>query len=452
MSRVVKLKKGLNIELKGASEKVLGKAPLADSYAVKPTDFAGLTPRLCVKVGDTVNAGSAVFYDKYRPEVMFVSPVSGTVSAINRGDRRKLLEVVITPSQEIEYEKFEVDKSVLKSRTAVIELMLKAGLWPFIKQRPYGIIANPNDQPKAVFISGFDTAPLAVDVDFILTGQFDNFQKGIDVLKVLTAGAVHLGLNSGDTGSPLGKKLKGVDINLFSGKHPVGNVGVQIHHISPIAKGEVVWTITPQQVAALGHFFETGIYNAEKIISLAGSDVKRPQYYRVISGAHVSSLIEFIVPQKGHQSRYISGNVLTGTNIGASGHIGFYDNQVTVIPEGNKHEFIGWAAPRLNKFSSSRSYFSWLTPNKKYTLDTNLNGGERAFVMSDQYEKVLPMDIYPVYLLKAILAEDIDKMEQLGIYEVIEEDLALCEFVCTSKVEVQEILRKGINTMIKEMN
>jgi len=449
MSKVVKLRRGLNIELKGAAEKILGKFPMSESYAVKPENFHGLTPKLNVKQGDTVKAGTPVFCNKYSPEVVFVSPVSGVVEAINRGDRRKLLEVVIKPDEEQIAEKYEITDELLKSRDKIIDLMLKAGYWSSVMQRPYGVIANPKDKPKAIFISGFDSAPLLLDVDFLLSSQIEYFQKGVDILGKLTDGKVHLGVNLFDSGSKL-NKVKNAEITVYSGKHPAGNVGVQINHIDPINKGDIVWTMDAQHVAMLGKFFTTGEYSAEKIIALCGSGVTRPQYMRVISGASLSVMHDQINDIE--NSRFISGNVLTGTNVGKNGYLGFYSNQVSVIPEGDKYEFVGWAMPRLNKFSVSKSYFSWLTPKKKYNLDTNLNGGERAFVVTRQYEDVLPMDIYPVYLLKAIIAEDIDKMEQLGIYEVIEEDLALCEFVCTSKIEVQSLIRKGINLMIKEMS
>lgn len=451
MSKVVKIKKGLDIQLKGSAEKVLAKAPIAESYAVKPTDFTGLIPKLAVKQGDEVKAGTPLFFDKNRPDILFVSPVSGTVSAINRGERRKLLEVVVTPEANQQHVKHEVGDITSMGRKTIIQLMLKAGVWPFIKQRPYGIIANPADDPKAIFISGFDTAPLGVDMDFVLTNEGEHFQKGIDVLRKLTSGSVHLGITNGNAASGILKKVKGVESTTFVGPHPAGNVGVQINHIDPINKGEVVWTVDPQLVVVLGRFFTTGTYNVEKVVAVAGSEIKRPQYFRIIAGASLKCIADNVVTD--NDPRYISGNVLTGTEVGANGYFGFYDNMITVIPEGNHHEFFGWAKLIRSKvFSASHSYLSFLTPNKKYALDTNLNGGERAFVMTGQYEKVLPMDIYPVFLLKAILAEDIDKMEQLGIYEVIEEDLALCEFVCSSKIEVQEILRKGINLMIKEMN
>jgi Na+-transporting NADH:ubiquinone oxidoreductase subunit A len=449
MSEIIKFRKGLNIKLKGSAEKVLSTAPESSAYAVKPTDFHGLTPRLCVKQGDEVKAGTPVFFDKYKPEIQFVSPVSGTVEAINRGERRKLLEVVIKSDAKNVSEKYKITEELLNSREQIIELMLKAGYWSFVIQRPYGIIANPADKPKSIFVSGIDTAPLTVDMAFLLLGQEEYFQKGIDVLAKLTEGKVYLGLDADDLASKL-NKIKNAEITLFTGKHPAGNVGVQIHHIDPINKGEVVWTVDAQHVAILGRFFSTGTYSAEKIVALCGSKVKRPQYYKIITGASITALENLI--DNSENPRYISGDVLTGTSIGKDGYIGFYGNRISVIPEGDDYEFLGWAMPRFKKFSASKSYFSWLTPNRLYDMDTNLNGGERAFVVTNQYEKVLPMDIYPVYLLKAILAEDVDKMEQLGIYEVIEEDLALCEFVCTSKIEVQAILRKGINLMIKEMS
>ncbi len=451
MSKTIKLRKGLDIKLKGKAEKVFGKASLAASYAVKPTDFPGLTPKLMVKEGDNVKAGSTLFVDKYRPEVCYASPVSGTVAEIRRGDRRKLLEVVITPSAEQVYEMFGAGELSKMSRDEVVELMLKSGAFPFLVQRPYGVVANPKDTPRDIFISGFDSAPLAPDMDFALTGEAETFQKGIDVLGKLSSGKVRLGVPQEQSATSIMKNVKGVEVNTFIGSHPVGNVGVQIAQIAPISKGEVVWTIMPQHVVALGRLFSKGIYDVSRLIAVTGSEVKRPTYLKVLPGAAVSSFNELISFE--NKPRCISGNVLTGTQLAVDGHTGFYHNQLTVIPEGDHYEFFGWAKPfRLKKFSFSHSYFSWLCPSKAYRLDTNLNGGERAFVVTGQYEKVLPMDIYPAYLIKAVLAEDIDNMEQLGIYEVVEEDLALCEFICPSKVEMQKILREGIDLMVKEMS
>ncbi len=449
MSKVFKIRKGLDISLKGRAEKVLSKTGAVANYAVKPMDFHQLVPKPVVKEGDTVLAGSPLFVDKYRPEVQYVSPVSGTVSAVVRGDKRKLLAIEVAPAAQQEYFQHTVGELGTMSRNEVMALMLTAGVWPFIKQRPYSIVANPADMPKAIFISGFDSAPLAPDMDFVLTGEGEAFQKGIDVLRKLSP-KIYLGLNNEVAATSIFRKAKGFETNTFVGPHPAGNVGVQIHHIDPINKGEVVWTIDPQHIVSLGRLFLKGIYDVSKVVALVGSEVKKPRYFRMIAGAGISCVSEFI--DTTNNPRYISGNVLTGVNIGAQGHLGFYDNALSIIPEGNHYEFFGWANPlRLKKYSFSRSYLSWIAPDKEYTLDTNLNGGERAFVMNGQYEKVLPMDIYPTYLLKAILAKDIDKMEQLGIYEVTEEDLALCEFICPSKIKVQEILRNGIELMIKEM-
>lgn len=451
MSNVIRLRKGLDIKLKGKAEKIFSKGKLADTYAVKPTDFPGLTPKLTVKVGDTVKAGSPLFFDKYHPEVQFTSPVSGTVSEIRRGDRRKLLEVVVTPDAEQAYEQFGTPDLATLTRAEALEQMLKSGAFPFIVQRPYGIVANPNDTPRAIFISGFDTAPLAPDTDFALTGEGEAFQAGIEVLRKLTDGKVYLSLPDNVSATSIMKSAKGVDVYTFKGPHPAGNVGVQINNIAPINKGEVVWTIAPHHIVALGRLFTKGIYDVSRLVAVVGSEVKKATYVKAIAGAALSSFKEYFSSE--NNVRYISGNVLTGTAIASDGHIGFYPNQLTVIPEGDYYEFMGWAKPfRTKKFSFSRTYFSWLMPNKEYKLDTNYNGGERNFVVTGSYEKVLPMDILPVYLIKAILAEDIDKMEQLGIYEVVEEDIALCEFIDPSKTEMQQILRNGINLMIKEMS
>ena len=443
------IRKGLNISLKGKAEKVLSKIPISSDYAVKPIDFQGLTPKLTVNEGDQVLAGSPLFADKYRPDIRFVSPVSGTVSHILRGDKRKLLSVTVTPSGEQQYVQHPVKDIKNLLREEVIQQMLESGAWPFLKQRPYGILANPGDKPKAIFISGFSSEPLGPDIDFALTGEGEAFQAGIDALRKLSD-TIHLSLNNQVSANSIFRKIKGVETHTFVGPHPAGNVGIQIHHLSPISKGEIVWTVEPQHVVSLGRLFLKGIYDVSKVVALVGSEVKKPRYFRIISGANITPLQSYI--NASPNLRYISGDVLTGANIGATGHLGFYNTMISVIPEGNYYEFLGWANPfRMKKYSVSRSYFSWIFPYREYALDTNINGGRRAFVMTGEYEKVLPMDIYPVHLLKAILAEDIDRMEQLGIYEVIEEDLALCEFVCTSKIDVQHILRQGINLMIKEM-
>ena len=450
MSKIIKLRKGLDVNLQGQAEKVLVQAPMASEYAVSPLDFEGVTPKMLVKVGDTVKAGTPLFFSKNDERILFTSPVSGTVSAVNRGEKRKILNVTISADAKQSYEEFAVPELQSASREDVIALLLKSGLWTMLIQRPYGIIANPSDAPKAIFVSAFDSAPLAPDYNYVLSSEKQNLQKGFEVLGKLTEGKVHLSTNAQAEGD--WSFVKGVELHSFVGKHPAGNVGVQIHHIDPINKGERVWTVNIQDVAIIGRLFAEGKVDMSKTIAVAGSEVVKPHYMRIISGAPIASILkDNLQPQgEGCSVRVISGNVLTGVKSEMNGHINFYANMLSVIPEGNHYEMLGWMMPRFGKFSVSRAYFSWLFPCRKYNLDTNLNGGERAFVMNDLYEKYLPMDVYPVHLIKACLANDLDKMENLGIYEVVEEDLALCEFVCPSKIEIQQILRNGINLMMKE--
>jgi Na+-transporting NADH:ubiquinone oxidoreductase subunit A len=449
MSNIIKIRKGLNIKLKGKAEKILVKADPAGKYAVKPADFPGLTPKMLVKEGDAVKAGTPLFMDKYRPEILFASPVSGTLEAVVRGEKRRILEVVVKADGKEAFENFSAGKPVSPDKKTLTEYLLQCGVWPFIRQRPYAVVANPKDTPKSIFISCFDTAPLGPDYDYIFQNIDPNFQAGIDALAVLTPGKVHLGVHSDYPPAAMFTKAKNVEIHEFSGPHPSGNVGVQIHHIDPVNKGETVWCVTPQDVVTIGRLMNKGVYDVSKIIALCGSEVKTPRYYKVIGGCAMTVFADNI--REGN-IRYISGNVLTGTRVEPDGYLGFYDSQVTVIPEGNYYEGLGWALPGFGKYSAGRTFFSWVTPDREYNLDTNLHGGRRALVITGQYEKVFPMDIYPEHLVKAILAGEIEKMEQLGIYEVAEEDFALCEFVCTSKTEVQTIIRDGINMMIKEMN
>ena len=476
MSKTIRLKKGLDIKLEGGAPYNLASLPPASSYAVKPDDFKGFTPKLLVQPGDEVKAGSPLLFDKYHPEIVVTSPVSGTVSAINRGEKRKILEVVVVPDGKDSFVDFELPPLSGMSREEVADAIQKSGLWPMLIQRPYGVIADPAAMPKAIFVSGFDSSPLAPNMDYVLAGQEANLTAGIEALKKLTPGKVHLGLRAEGDSSLLGKTLnfldrgkttpkldpnepprilstiKNAEITYFEGPHPVGNVGVQIHHIDPVNKGETVWTIDIQNLAILGRFFRTGRVDMRKIIALTGTELNNQYYAKVISGAHIGDTLAGNLPTDGRHFRIISGNVLTGQIMSKTEHLGFYSNQITVIPEGDHYEFVGWIMPRFNKFSVSKTYFSWLMPWKSYDLDTNLNGGQRAFIFNGIYDKYLPMDIYPVYLIKAVIAGDIDKMENLGIYEVIEEDLALCEFIDPSKTEMQAILRGGIDQMIKELS
>ncbi len=450
MSVSVKLKKGFDLRMKGIAEKKMVEVTDPVLFAVKPTDFPGLTPKMEVKPGEKVQAGTTLFVDKLNPEIRFTSPVSGTVVAVNRGERRKLLEVVVEKSGDDFINFGKQDLSAL-SAGKIKELLLASGLWPAVRQRPYHIIASPGSVPKSIFVSGFDSAPLAPDYNFIAENSDASlFQTGITVLKKLTEGKVNLIFNGKSETPERLKKIAGAEISWFSGPHPAGNVGVQIHHLDPLNKGEVVWIVNFQDVTTIGRLFDEGIYKNERIVALTGSEMIAPHYCKMRAGAAIDSLLKEKV-KAGHQ-RYISGNVLTGTNIGEHGFLGFYDAQITVIPEGDYYEFFGWAMPGFDKPSFYRTFFSALLPKKNYLLNTNLHGGERAFVLTGKYEKVVPMDIYPMQLLKAILAQELEMMENLGIYEIAEEDFALCEYICPSKIEIQAIVRQGIDLMIKEMS
>ena len=448
MSKEIRLKKGLNINLLGEADKVYASVKPTERYVVKPTDFHGLTPKLAVKVGDKVKAGTTLFFDKYNDKVNFSAPVSGEVIDIVRGAKRKILEVVLKADEVIEYEHFISDTAKSISREQIIDTMLKAGIWPFVRQKPYDIVANPTDMPKAIFISAFNSAPLTIDNDFALYGMDELFQKGLDYITQLSSGKTHLNIDGNTNSSTVFTGAKGVVINKISGAHPAGNVGIQVHHIDPINKGEVVWYLQPQDVIAIARLFTEGKYDVSRIVALAGSQVKKPKYYRTIAGATVANLL-FDNINEG-DNRIISGDILTGQHIDINGTLGFYDTTITVIEEGKEQEFLGWILPGLHKFSASKTFLSWLTPSKKYTLNANMHGEERAYVMTGEYEKVLPMDIFPAHLIKACMIEDIELMENLGIYEVSPEDFALCEFVCTSKIEVQTIIRNALELVRKE--
>lgn len=448
MRKTYSLKRGYDIKLKGAATLTLHEDPSIRLFALKPTDLHGLTPipKLVVDEGDEVKAGDPLYFDKPRPDVMYCAPVSGEVVEIRRGPKRAITEVVLLADNEINYREFgPVDVAGL-SREAILQRLLESGTWPLIRQRPFHVVPDPTVTPRDVFISCFDTAPLAPDYNFVMQGKAAAFQAGLDVLAKLTDGAVYLGVspNSG----PVFTEAQRVNITTFSGPHPAGNVGVHLHHIRPVNKGEVVWTLKPQDVAIVGKLFTEGIYDAERIVALAGSSVKQTGYYKTRIGASIKKMVEGNV--EAGDLRYISGNVLTGTRIAADGFVGFFDDLVTVIPEGNEAEFLGWLVPSYPRPSLSKTFLSYLRPNKKYEVNTNMHGEPRAYVMTGQYEKVTPMALYPQHLIKSIMYKDFDQMEGLGIYEVVEEDLALCEFVCTSKTPVQKILRDGLDTVYAE--
>ncbi|MGF1636239.1 MAG: Na(+)-translocating NADH-quinone reductase subunit A [Cyclobacteriaceae bacterium] len=451
MSQTIKIKKGLNLNLAGTAEKKISETIKSETYAVKPSDFLGLQrPKLLVEEGATVKAGTPVFFDKKQEKVMFCSPVSGEVVEVIRGEKRKLLEIRILADKEISYQEFETpDVSEIGSLSLekAKELMLSSGVWISIIQRPFGVVANPEEKPKSIFISGFDTHPLAPDYNILFKDQEKYFQTGVDILKKFTSGKVHLSLDGNADTQSIFSQIKNVEIHKFSGPHPAGNVGTQIHEIDPINKGEIVWTLHPFGVIQIGKLFHHGKYDASKVIALAGSEVKTPQYYRLHTGTNISKLIENNLKQD--HVRVISGNVLTGERINKDGFIGFYHNMITVIPEGDEPRFLGWVLPAVGRPSMHRvvNIWSFLNGKKPLAPDTNTNGEPRAFVQTGVFEKVVPLDILPTYLIKAIMAEDYDEMESLGIYEVIEEDLALCEFVDVSKHNIQAILREGLDLL-----
>ncbi len=449
MSGIIRLKKGLDIPLLGKAKESIQKVERSETFSVRPDDFVGIKPKVIVKDGDQVKVGSVLFYSKMNPELKFVSPVSGEVVSVNRGAKRKVLDIQIKSDGKFESESFVKARPSELTKEQVKEALLNAGLFSFIRQRPFDVIANPNDDPKAIFISGFDSAPLAPNYDFVLVGREEEFQLGLDALAKLTNGKIHVSTNA-SSASKIFKMSKGVELHEFSGPHPAGNVGVQIHHIDPINKGEIAWCVNAQDVAMIGAAFKSGVLDFTRTIALTGSSIKDPSYYKLVYGESIENIVKNNV--KDENVRYISGNPLTGTQITSTGSLGAFEAQVTVIPEGDKNnEFLGWIMPRLNKFSINRSYFSWLLGKKEYALDTNINGGERAFILSGEYDKVFPMDILPEFLVKAIIAQNIDEMEQLGIYEVAPEDFALCEFVCTSKIETQRIVREGLDYIRQEL-
>lgn len=448
MSMDIKISKGADLKIKGVADRVYANVPQSKLYAVKPTDFHLLTPKMVVKVGDLVKAGDVLFYDKNNDLIKFTSPVSGVVQDILRGSKRKIMQVVIEADAEIKYRDFTKRDLPSLSKDVIISDLLASGLWPLIRQRPFGTIANPNDKPKSIFISAFDSSPLAPDNDFIFHGDKDLFQLGLDIISQLSDGKTHLNLDGNSNSAHAFSNAKGVQINNIYGPHPSGNIGVQIHHIDPINKGDVIWTLSPQDIVAIARFFRDGKYDASKIIALTGSKVKKPRYYRIIQGVSIIDIIRDNLVEG--NKRFISGNVLTGTRINENGYLGFYDFQISVITEGNYSEFFGWLMPGFHKYSLSRTFFSWLSSQKEYDLDSNTHGEERAYVVTGQYESYMPIDIFPVHLIKAILIEDIELMENLGIYEVDPEDFALCEYACTSKVPVQSIIRRGLDLIKKE--
>jgi len=441
--KIIRLKKGYNINISDESTMEVVDVGIPKSVAVKPIDFEGFKLKPIVKIGSKVKAGEALGFDKGNESIKLTSPISGKVVAVNRGHRRVITEIVIETETEADSVKFDIPTDL--SREKILEVLLNSGLFLLLKQRPFNVIADPNVIPRDIFVSAMNTAPMAADVEMILKGNEDAFQKGLSVLSQLTSGSLYLSASTAK-GSTF-EKFKDVDINLFEGMHPVGNVGVQIHHLKPILNhDDIVWTIGIQEIILIGKLFTRGIIDPEILVKVSGSGASERKYYKTVLGGNVS---EFVKAED--NTRIISGDVLTGRQILKDGFIGYFDNLVSVIPEAEGHEFIGWIAPGLKKLSISRSFLSTLLPGKKsFDLTTKKHGSERAFVVSGLYDKYLPMDILPSYLMKSIIIKDIEDMEKLGIYEVVEEDVALCEFICPSKIEWQEILRNGLNLIQNE--
>ncbi len=449
MSKDIRIKKGLSINLVGGAEQTTSKAVLSNVYAINLDDFHGITPKMLVKQGAEVKAGEALFYNKDREDMLFVSPVSGELIEIQRGARRKILTLKILADKTQEQLTHTALDVKTASAAAVKAHLLKVGCWPYIKQRPYDIVADPDSTPKAIFISGYGTAPLAADPDYVLQGKEAEMQAALTALGKCTPGKVHVSVGTNGN-SPLAK-LEGIELHKISGPHPAGLVGTQINKIDPINKGELVWTVAPQDLVMIGEALLKGVFNPERIVALVGSSVKKPKYYATKIGTEISTFL-YASGVNEENIRVINGDVLTGAKSSPDGYLGFYNNTVSAIPEGDDYDFFGWNKPIFNKISSTRALtFSWLQPKKKYKLDTNTNGEHRAFVVTGQYEAVFPLDIYPMQLLKACMVKDLDEMEQLGLYEVAPEDFSLTEFICISKQPHQQIIREGLDLMYKEI-
>ncbi|MDG1040849.1 MAG: Na(+)-translocating NADH-quinone reductase subunit A [Polaribacter sp.] len=449
MSKDIRIKKGLNIKLVGEAEQTLAVTETAGVYAIKPEDFHGIIPKLNVKVGAEVKAGESLFYSKSDARILFSSPVSGKIIAIVRGERRKVLEITIQADAKQHFAEFGKKEASKMSGEEVKNHLLSSGCWPFVKQRPYDVVANPNQSPKAIFISGYNSAPLAPDLDYALKGKEAELQVAITALAKLTEGKVHVSISKETNLSPF-NGVKDAELHGLVGPHPIGNVSTQIAQVDPINKGEVVWVVTPQDLVVIGELLLTGKFNAKRTVALTGSQFSKPKYVTAYPGATIATIVADNLQSE--HTRIISGNVLSGTQVSLEGSLGYYDNQITAIPEGDDYEFFGWNKPIFNKISASRALtFSWLSPSKKYDLNTNTNGEHRAFVVTGSYEKVFPLDIYPMQLLKSCMYKDLDEMEALGAYEVAPEDFALTEFICVSKQPHQKIIREGLDLMREEI-
>lgn len=447
MIRKIETHKGLDISLLGKAQLHTGAVASASEYALVPDDFVGVVPKVVVKEGDKVLAGDALFVNKNYPEVKFASPVSGTVKAVVRGERRKVMSVVVSADDTLEYHDFGKLDLATANADKVKTLLLEAGLFGYIRQLPFAVSTTPDTTPKAIFVSAFRDMPLAADFEFELGGQEADFQAGITALAKIAQVNVGIGKQSNNS---LWNNLKDAEVTRFVGPCPAANVGVHVNHLNPVNKGEVVWTVDPVAVLFIGRLINTGKVDLKRTVAIAGAEVERPEYVDALVGTPLSSLLIGRVKQS-ESVRIINGNPLTGKRSSMEGYLGAHTSEVTVIPEGNDaDEMLGWILPRFKQFSASRSYFSWLCGKRSYNLDARIKGGQRHMIMSGEYDRVLPMDIYGEYLIKAIITGDIDRQEQLGIYEVSPEDFAVAEFVDSSKLELQDIVRKGLDILRKE--
>lgn len=448
MSKDIRIKKGLDIKLVGEALQTTNELPVKGMFALKPQDFHGIIPKLIVKEGAEVKAGESVFYSKSDDRILFPSPVSGKVTEIIRGAKRKIVSIKIAADGKQSFKDFGKQDPDKLSVEEVKNHLLKTRCWPFIKQRPYDVIADPNQTPKSIFVSAYASSPLAANFDYTLAGKEKELQAALTAISKLTAGSVHVSVGKGSN-SPF-SELKNIELHKVSGPHPIGNVSTQISQIDPLNKGEVVWVINPHDLLIVGELLITGKFNFTRTLALTGSQFQNPSYVSVVAGASISNVVANNIIND--HTRIISGNVLSGTQVSEDDFLGYYDNQITAIPEGDDYEFFGWNKPVFNKISPSRALtFSWLTPNKKYDLNTNTNGEHRAFVVTGSYENVFPLDIYPLQFLKACMYQDLDEMENLGGYEVAPEDFALTEFICVSKQPHQKIVREGLDLMKEEL-
>ncbi len=445
------LKKGHDILLQGEAAKSTNDGSSVTTFAVQPPNFVGISPipKVVVAVGEEVKAGDPIFFDKKRPEIQYVAPVSGEVIAINRGAKRSIAEVVILADKEMKYRTYDVPNLADCSREDLVNFLMSSGGWPFIRQRPYNLVADPIDTPRGIFVSTFDSAPLAPDLNYIVDGNEAAFQKGLEVLGKFAP--VHLGLNAKGSEAPhhAFTQVEGANKNWFHGKHPAGNVGVQIHHTDPITSNSKVWVAGVQDVITIGKLFSEGKFDASRMVAVTGAEVENPQYVKTYLGANIEGLVKGNLKplEEGKSIRFVSGDVLSGKQTSTEGFLGYYDDQVTVLEEGDQYEMFGWLLPLAPRPTISGTFPNGLYPDLKFQANTNTHGEKRAFVVTGQYESVLPMDIYPQHLMKAIITNDFEKMEGLGLLELAEEDVALCEFACTSKQPLQSILKQGLEAM-----